>query len=86
MILESEGYVSSQGADKGIASCRINNSFESNYQRLSSRINQPYFVLKTGNQKVIGVSQVYSSVQAMETGVDAVKRYGPKALLIKRAS
>ncbi|WMO15278.1 YegP family protein [Pseudoalteromonas piscicida] len=86
IILQSEGYVSVQGAENGIASCRLNSPYDANYQRLISTANQPYFTLKAANWQVIGVSQMYSSNQAMEVGISAVKRYGPGAILVRQAS
>ena len=34
---------------------------------------------------MIGVSEAYSSAQARDKGIEAVKRYGPTAQVLKKA-
>ena len=40
---------------------------------------KPYFVLKAANGEVIGTSEEYSSVGAMENGIAAVRQAAPMA-------
>ena len=79
IILQSEGYISSQSCDTGIASVRTNSPYDSRYSRLTSKIGEPYFVLKASQGEPIGSSEMYSSAQKRDEGIEAVKRNAPTA-------
>ncbi len=81
ILLASERYTSRGGAENGIQSCRLNAPIDARYERLLSKRGLPYFVLRGGNREVIGVSEEYSSTQAREIGIGAVKRVAPTALV-----
>lgn len=81
VILTSEMYTSKHGALNGIDSTRNHCEEDSNYQRLTASDNSPYFTLRAKNHEVIGVSEMYSSEQAREKGIAAVKKYGKNAPL-----
>lgn len=81
VILTSEMYTAKVSAENGIASVRTNSPNDSQYERKSSTANQPYFVLKAANHEVIGRSEMYSSEQAMENGIESVKANGPGAVV-----
>ncbi len=72
IILQSEAYETSQGAEIGMDSVRTNGINRSNFEVRSSEGGQPYFVLKAQNGEVIGVSETYSSDHALEGGIDSV--------------
>jgi len=76
IILQSEGYVSKQGALNGIESVRVHCLDNINYVRKKTINNYPFFVLKARNNEIIGKSEVYSSIQMMEKGIDSVKFNG----------
>lgn len=76
IILQSEGYVSKQGALNGIQSVQNNCSEDANYRRKTAQDDSPYFVLKASNGETIGKSEMYSSTQAMEIGITSVKVNG----------
>ncbi|WPZ01544.1 YegP family protein [Idiomarina sp. OXR-189] len=78
-ILRSEGYVSKQGAKNGISSVKVNSPLDEQYERKTSTNDQYYFVLKGGNWEIIGVSQMYTTRDARETGIASVKANGPDA-------
>jgi len=78
-ILRSEGYVSKQGAQNGINSVRVNSPLDGQYEREVATNDKYYFVLKGGNWEVIGVSQMYTTREARETGIASVKANGPHA-------
>ena len=44
--------------------------------------NQPFFVLKAANGKIIGQSEMYSSAAAMEKGIASVKANAPTASVV----
>lgn len=78
-ILASEGYTAKVGCTNGIKSVRKNATDDSRFERLESKNGSPYFNLKAGNNQVIGTSEMYSSTNAMENGINSVKTNAPKA-------
>jgi uncharacterized protein YegP (UPF0339 family) len=78
-ILTSEMYKAKDGAENGIASVKTNASNDSRFDRRTSKAGKPYFVLKAANGEVIGNSEEYSSIEAMENGIAAVQRAAPMA-------
>ena len=79
VLLTSETMYNKQDVLDGIASSKRNLS-DSNFERKASLFSQPYFVqVAVGNYKVLGKSEMYSSVQARENGIAAVKRDAPYA-------
>jgi uncharacterized protein YegP (UPF0339 family) len=79
IILSSESYTTKQSCQNGIQSVQTNASEDAHYDRRTSVIEQPYFVLKAANGEIIGNSQMYSSNSARESGIEAVKREAPNA-------
>lgn len=79
VILTSESYASKANAKRGIESVKANARKDERYERRTSKAGDPYFVLKAGNEQVIGRSEMYSSKSAMEQGIESVKRSAPKA-------
>lgn len=79
VVLTSELYTTRDSANIGIASVRTNAPLDSRYDRRTARDGSAYFVLKGGNGEPIGKSEMYSSKQAMEGGIEAVKVNGPEA-------
>jgi uncharacterized protein YegP (UPF0339 family) len=78
-ILASEMYKAKDGAENGIASVKTNSANESRFDRRTSKAGKPYFVLKAANGEVIGTSEEYSSIEAMENGIAAVQHAAPMA-------
>ena len=81
VILTSETYMSKAAATDGIASVRANAPIDARYDRRIAANRQPYFVLRALNSEILGTSETYSSAQAMENGIAAVKRDAPNAPL-----
>jgi hypothetical protein len=81
VILTSETYVAKAAAKDSIASVRANALIDARYDRRVAANGQRYFVLKALNGQVLGTSETYSSAQAMEDGIAAVKRDAPNAPL-----
>ncbi|MEG1624743.1 YegP family protein [Pseudomonas sp.] len=79
IILQSEGYVAKSSCQNGIQSAQQHSPYDRFYVRQTSTRHEPFFVLRAANNHVIGVSEAYSSTQARENGIDAVKRHGPSA-------
>ncbi|OGO26268.1 MAG: hypothetical protein A2136_09415 [Chloroflexi bacterium RBG_16_54_11] len=81
IILTSETYTSKGGAIYGIQSVRENSPSESRYSRFTSEDGQYYFLLKGANNETIGKSETYTTHQAREKGIQAVKKVGLTAPL-----
>lgn len=79
VILTSELYEEKQNAVAGVDSVKINAGVDARYERKTAKNGQAYFVLKSANGQTIGKSEMYSSVSAMENGIQSVKKNGPIA-------
>jgi uncharacterized protein YegP (UPF0339 family) len=81
VILTSEMYEAKAGALTGIESVKVNSPLDERYDRKTSSRSEPYFNLKAANGQVIGHSEMYSSVSAMEGGIASVKKNGATATI-----
>ncbi len=81
-ILTSQMYEAKASALQGIESVRTNAQVDAQFERLSSTKGEPYFALKATNGQVVGRSQMYSSVAAMENGIASVAKNAPGATLV----
>jgi uncharacterized protein len=81
IILSSEAYESKQGAEKGIESVKKNAADDTRYERKTASNGEAFFVLKAGNGEPIGRSETYSSVSAMENGIESVRKNAPDAVV-----
>ncbi len=79
VILTSETYTAKAKAQQGVDSVKAHAPLDDRYQRLTAKDGSPYFVLRANNNQVIGNSEMYSSKQKRDEGIDAVKRHGPGA-------
>lgn len=78
-ILMSEGYKSMAACQSGIASVKLNALDDHRFERKTATNGNHYFNLKAANGQVIGTSEMYTSVAAMEKGVLSVHTYAPLA-------
>jgi uncharacterized protein len=81
VILTSELYKQKQSAIAGIDSVKANAGDDTRYERKTAKNGQPFFVLTATNGQIIGKSEMYSSVSAMENGIQSVKENGPVAAI-----
>ncbi len=79
IVLASEGYTSEHNCRAGIDSVKINSMLDSRYKKLSSAKNEAYFTLHASNGQVIGTSEMYSSTQARDHGIEVVKKHAANA-------
>lgn len=79
ILRSSEGYVSKQGCQQGIASVKGNSPYDSRYDRRTATNGQFYFVLKAGNGEPLGISEMYYTTSGRDNGIEAVKRDAPNA-------
>ena len=82
IILTSEFYKYKHGALKGIESVKVNSINKLNYENRISTSDQRYFVLKALNNKIIGISELYSSIQNMEKGIRSVTKFAKIAKIV----
>ena len=82
IILVSEGYTSKQNCFNGVASVRMNSQFDHRFERAVASNGMPYFNLRATNGQVIGTSQLYSSKQARDKGIQSVKEGAARAEVI----
>lgn len=78
-ILTSERYTTKDSAQNGIESVKTNSPNDSQYEKLTSKGGDPYFVLRATNHQIIGSSEMYSSTSARDNGIESVKTNGPSA-------
>jgi uncharacterized protein len=74
VILSSQQYADKTGAEGGIASCKKNGTVDANFERKTSKADEPYFVLKAGNGQIIGQSEMYKSAASCENGIASVMK------------
>ena len=78
-ILSSETYKAHASALNGIESVKKNAADAERFEKKSSTKDQPYFVLKAGNNEIIGSSEMYSSDSARDKGIVSVMKNAPSA-------
>ncbi len=78
-ILTSEGYTVKVNCQNGIESVRKNCTDDSKYVRKTSSNGKNYFNLKSSNGQIIGTSEMYESIAAMDNGIASVKSNAPGA-------
>ena len=83
ILRSSEGYTTKQGCLGGIASVKINAPYDSRYVSRSyqapGKSEQYYFVLRAGNNEILGISEMYTTTASRDNGMAAVKRDAPNA-------
>lgn len=85
VILSSHAHANKASVMQCIESVRRNAPIDARFERLTSVHGEPCFNLKSSTGQVIGHSQVYSSVSAMENGIASVGRNAPNAVLVDMA-
>jgi len=78
-ILASEGYKAKTSCLNGIESVKKNSQEDKRFDRLESKNGKHYFNLKATNGQIIGSSEMYNSVSAMENGIASVRKNAPIA-------
>lgn len=75
ILTASETYKTKQSCKDGIASVKVNAPKDERYERKGTYT----FNLKAANGLILGKGQNYSSAQARDNGIAAVKRDAPDA-------
>jgi uncharacterized protein YegP (UPF0339 family) len=76
VILSSQTYTSKSGAINGIVSVQVNSSRDDHFVRGISTDDQYYFNLKANNGLVIGTSEMYTTKEARDNGIESVRENG----------
>jgi hypothetical protein len=76
VILTSQTYISKASAVNGLVSVQINSTNEERYERSRSENGQFFFNLKASNGQVIGTSELYTTAEARDGGIESVKING----------
>jgi hypothetical protein len=79
IILTSELYTAKASAENGIESVKKNSPDDHSYERKDTKNGEYMFNLKAPNHQVIGTSQVYTTTEAREKGIESVKTNAPTA-------
>jgi uncharacterized protein YegP (UPF0339 family) len=82
IIFSSQEYKAKASAQGGIDSVKANSSIDAHFERKTSSGDQPYFILKAANGETVGCSQMYSSTEAMEKGIESVRANAPTAAVV----
>ena len=75
-ILTSQLYTEKSSARNGIAAVQSSCTDDDNYERMDSKNDKFYFNLKSPNHQVIGTSQMYTTAQSRDKGIESVKTNG----------
>lgn len=73
VILTSERYTRKESALQGITAVRVNAGVDARYIRKTSSAGEPYFVLRSSNNEVLGTSEMYASARGRDEGMASVK-------------
>ncbi|UPT71050.1 MAG: YegP family protein [Flavobacterium sp. JAD_PAG50586_2] len=79
IVLTSEMYTAKQSCKNGIESVKTNAPHDKNYYKQISENGKYYFVLKSGNGEIIGVSKMYTYSSDRDNSIATVKRDAPIA-------
>jgi uncharacterized protein YegP (UPF0339 family) len=77
VILTSQTYTTKSNAINGIESVQVNSPVEERYSRDKASNNQYYFNLRANNGQTIGTSEMYTTSDACDNGIESVKLNGP---------
>ena len=84
IIFSSQRYKAKASAEGGVDAVKANAPIDAHFERLTSSSNEPYFILKAANGETVGCSQMYSSTEAMEKGIESVKANAATAAVVDR--
>lgn len=79
ILHSSQGYVYKYQCQNVVTSVKNNSPYDSRYSRNIATNGQYYFLLKTFNAEILGMSEMYNSIQARNNGIESVKTNAPIA-------
>ncbi|NJN50409.1 MAG: YegP family protein [Gammaproteobacteria bacterium] len=84
-ILASEGYKSKSSAINGVEAVQKNAKIADRFEVKTAKTGLVYFVLKAGNNQVIGQSEMYETNFACDVGIKSVAASAPGAKVVEVA-
>ena len=78
-VLASEGYTSKAGCQNGIQSVKTNAPLDERYSRKTASNGSFYFTLTAPNWEIIGKSEMYTTEEARDHGIEVVNSIAPDA-------
>lgn len=82
VIMQSQGYSSRLGCEKGIESVRKNSQNESSFAKKKAKNGRFYWGLNASNGQQIGKSQMYKSESGRNNGIKSVMKNAADAPVI----
>ena len=67
----------------GIESVRKNSFYEERFDRMCSKDEEHYFILKATNGQVIGKSRYYKSVADRDNGIESVRKNSDNTKIVE---
>lgn len=86
VILASEGYKQKSSAHNGVESVKKNATDDTKYEKKTSASGKYHFNLKSTNGQIIGTSEMYTTSDARDNGIESVKKNAPDAEVVEVAS
>lgn len=83
VILSSEGYKQKASAENGIESVKKNSQEEARFEKKTSTNGKFYFSLKATNGQIIGSSQMYTTEDSRDNGIESVMKNAPIAEVVE---
>jgi hypothetical protein len=74
VVLTSEMYKEKRSAANGIASVQKNAGDAKRYEKKTNKGGKPFFVLKAGNNQVVGQSEAYETEKSRDAGIASVMK------------
>ena len=78
-IFSGQGYTTKINCQNGIESVKTNSQDDGRFERKTASDDRTYFTLTATNGQVIGQSQMYTTAQSRDNGIEAVKSVAPNA-------
>lgn len=82
IIMTSQGYAAKSGCQNGIESVKVNSVDKKMFIKETASDGSFYFNLTAANNQNIGTSQMYTSTQGRDNGIDSVIENAAKAEVI----
>jgi len=77
--MTSQGYTAKSSCQNGIESVKVNSVDKKMFKKETATDGSFYFNLTAANAQIIGISQMYTSAQGRDNGIDSVRENAPKA-------
>lgn len=83
VILSSEGYKQKSSAENGVESVKKNATDDARFEKKTAANGKFHFSLKSTNGQVIGTSQMYTTEDSRDNGIESVQKNAPAAEVVE---